>query len=365
MVRRRTRALTVLVALTALGGCFLGPDGKYASTAVDLDRAERAWRDPWLGAESAHVPTNMYGVEGVLRTVTERDTSYLLDHVAAARLEIDTAVAHGWSLVGATCTADRTEAVLAMGTGVDDGVRADLVVKDASTDGGSASIASVTGSVAHHADGSWPGPSPTYAVADTCLDGGPARAVDPLPDGRYEGPDAEPDPEDFTGWQRDHLSETESAQREQLVANPWVSSLDVEFDAQDLETGDSSRPANARVGEVTTPARSGRAAVTDLVAGMTDWELTWAACGTRRDTSAGLRLVTDSGVAVALLKSVGDTGLVQWTITPPVPEGPRGDWVRDLPPLTKSRCLGNGPIPGLFVEGVPAVLPSSLNPLRH
>lgn len=366
MGHRRTRALTALVLLTALGGCFLGSDGKYASTATDLDRAERAWRDPWLGAEVARVPTNTYGAVGVRRTVTDRDTSYAERHVVAARAEVVAATEHGWSLVAATCAAERTEATLTKGTGVDDGLRADVVVEEGSEVG--RSIASVTGSVAHHADGSWPESSPTYAVAETCLGGDSGSdtpaAIGGLPDEPYDGPDADPDSDDFDGWQRDHLSDEESALRDWLTADPWVSLLGVDLGTPDLETGDSSRSAGARVGEVSTKARASREAVAEVVGEMTGWELTWASCGEFRATSTRLRLVSDAGVAVALLEASDDTGRVQWTITPPVPEGPRGDWVRELRPLADSRCLGGDPIRGQVIEGVPAVLPTSLQPIH-
>lgn len=364
MGRRAAGLITVAVLL---GGCSLSGEGdELATSELDLERAQRAWQDPWLAPTQATAPTFRYGSDGqVDRSAGSREAGSARTPQRAARLEIEAAQRLGWELVGARCAAGEMTAWLARGDTLDD-----LAVGVVSATRDTAStqprtLVTVTGLVPHHADGSAPETRPALAVRQTCIGGGGEDGSPLLDDLEPRaGDDAEAGPEDFEGWQSEELSDDEGALIEAVAADPWLRSVHGRLSEPDLRTGDNRRSGAVAAGQL--PVRGSVAAtLARTVRAMDGWDLTWAAC-TADYTLAALRLVTPHGVATAHVEaSPRIPGQLEWTVRLPAAGTPPSDWVADAPALDSSRCLDptTAAQGSLVIEGQPVSVPFRVQPM--
>lgn len=355
----RRVAWVLIVPLLTAAGCT---SPELQTTRVDVERTFAAAGDPWAAPTTLSFPSQMYGGSNVLRQAGARETRYPgHGDRQVAQLEVAAARSEGWSLVAATCGDGEPSVslVLSKGDGLADGALAEVEVRDGE--------ARVVLQVPHHRDGSWPS-HPALTPASTCLGGGqvdqpPVR----LPFEPHPGDGAEPSLEDFEPWQRDSLSREERAFREDLMAEPFVASLDLDLLDVSLDTGDNWRHDGS--GTVSLPGRAAttRASVAAQVAAMPGWQATWASCGRGLPASASLmREVDGTVVTVRLTSSTADE--IEVLLGLPIPEVPSLDkYLDDTPALADSRCLAEttreAALPeGLLVEGTPVALPGSLHP---
>lgn len=351
-------ATTLVVLLLLATGCSGQPGDHYAD-ATDVARAERVWADPWA-APRPELPEAGYGSNGLVsREAGSRETSYDgVDAVRAARLEVDAAVAAGWSLTGAECAPDEVRLVLTRGTeDLDTTAAAGVTVT------GSAEVR-VEVAVPHHADGSWPDLGSPVRPADSCLGGGGAV---PLPDVPYDGSpiDAAGADQDPPRWEE--TDPGDEALRARVADDAWFRSTGAELSVGEPATGDRRRSAPAAEGSLTQPAADARTALAVVVGDLTagGWETTWVSCGAQAPADATLRLVVDGRPATVRLTAAA-TGTVSWQLTLPVTDGPDPAWVLDPPALRTPACLGAEPLPrGLVHEGTPVGLPRRLQPISR
>lgn len=364
----RVPILAVLLLTPLLAGCDSTAE-EQASTETDVRRAEGVWRDPWLAPADLGVPTHGYGSNGYVgRYAGQRQYVAGGSPTDAAATEVRAALDDGWELITATCSPRRTLAQLVRGSDLDDAALGAVVTRP---DGRDVEVV-VVAQVPHHADGSWPpSDAPTLELADSCLGGADGRhPLLELPGPPTDG-EGEPGPEDFDGWQRDEWTDDETALLADLVDDPWVQATVPDpatrlAPRDDLRTGDSNRFGVYASGELPSATRDPRAAVAAVVATMTEWEPTWAACTRGRDGVVDVRLrrVTDAGVATVRLLRDASSSDVQWQLNTPLPEGPDPGWVADPSALDEPRCLSAAPLPdGLTVEGEPVSLPTQLQPV--
>lgn len=354
-VVRRHATLTATLGLLLLGtsGCAQDPAG--LPTEVDFERAQRVWSDPWLAPDQALVPGAAWGSpdgwvtrEAGIRTTDYRDSQPL---VALTR-EVTSALAEGWRLTGARCDG-QPAASLVRGEGLETGT----VAVARTDDLGPVTRVTVTGSVPHHLDGSWPAPADELTLADSCLSGGDAAgaSVDDLDRGPPEDPPDDPARPDSDEWDRESPSADEEALLDAVNADPWIATLGLSISA-DLSADDALRRAPDA-----TLTLDGQP-LTEVVAAMSDWELTWMSCGRGRATEATARLVTDAGIAVARL--TGLSRRTEVTVTLPLPEAPAPDWVAEVPSLADPSCLPGAPRgPRIVLEGIPVATVSVSQPV--
>lgn len=341
---------SVVAGCLLLTGCTGSPRDDWQSTTVDAARAARAWADPWAAPVRADIPTARYGVDAVQRSAGERSYGTTLPSGQAAAAERTAAEGSGWRLNGSDCTHDEITAVFAKGEGVEEGIRATMRIVDGEV--------RVSVEVAHHADGSWPAPTQTDLA---CWDEEGAPGLpEALPDDPLPGAAGEPGPEDFSGWQRGDLSETDRATRDALRADPWFAGLGVELSEPRLEQGDQSRSAGAVLAE-----RPG--SIAEMLVSMDAWRLTWLSCGAGRPTEATLVLDTPGDPVTARLSepseaAAGEQPMVAIRVQPPVPEAPVADYVDGLAELEGPRCFDASGAEEQISEGVPAVNAEQLHP---
>lgn len=342
MVRRH--AALIGAGLLLLSGCSQSSAG--LPTSVDYERAQRVWSDPWLAPETASVPEAAWGSpEGYVRrqagTRTTRYTAGTPETVLTR--EVLAAQERGWTLTGLSCS-EQPSASLARGDGLDSGATA-LVT--AARDGAIIEVVA-SGSVPHHLDGSWPDPPADLDVPSSCLFGGvDSELVDRSLGAPWdETPDAEGSE---TDWRRDAPTADEQALLDAVNADPWVRGLDVTLDAR-LAADDALR--RAPTASTTLPGTT----VSEVVAEMAGWDLTWVSCGRSRATEASARLLTDDGVAVARL--TGLPGRTEVTLTLPIPETPAAEWVAEVPVLDGAACVSETPPRRgrIVVQGTPVAL---------
>ena len=365
MGRRRAVGLTALLCAVPLAAGCTTQNKENASTATDVARAERIWADPWVAPVDLSVPTSGYGSNGlVVRVAGSRETAYRGGPRDAALLEARAAIEHGWDLYAVTCSRREVVVQVVRGDSLDD---AALVAVSATREpGASHSEVTVTALVPHHADGSWPVGEERTEPRDTCLMGGRSGELARLPQKPTDG-DGEAGDEDFAGWRRDELSGNEAALLDEVAADPWVRQVGAVIDPPSMRDGDSRRFGSFAGGTLPATSASPRESVADVVAGMSGWEPTWAACGPGRRGSVDvrLRLVTEHGVATARVwqdPSLGDE--VGWSLAVPVPEAPVPDRVAEVPALADPVCLGTTRLPrALTIEGEPVAVPYRLQPV--
>lgn len=361
MVRRRAALIAPSVLLLPLAGCSDQPGWSY-STQEDFERAAAVWRDPWVAPGDPGVPEAGYGAApgNVVRTAGRRTTHYDEGSTGVvARAEARAATEGGWAIVAASCSEDTTSLVLTKGSGLD-GAAATLDVTGRS---GEVEV-EVEAAVPHHSDGSWPQLGEPVALTDTCLGSGGSQTLPevPLTGGPFPGPDGANTPEvDVPEWQRGELTGDEEALTEAVEADPWVASLGTTISTPELEARDVRRGSPGARGAIRVVAREPRRALAEVTDSMTGWEITWVSCGSGRSPEATGLLETAEGPAVVRL--VASSRDVAWELQLPVPEAPAPFWLEDVPTLAYSRCLSLAAVTGLTVEGVPAVLPSGLQPV--
>lgn len=347
------RILPLAVLALALVGCS---SPELQTTDLDVERAFNAARDPWAAPETVVFPSQEYGGANVLRDAGSRTTAY--PGVAPrkiARLEIDAALAAGWTVASVAC-ADRplVTAALTKGEDLDDSALAIL-----SVDGPEALVSL---HVPHHLDGSWPATT-SVSLDETCLSGGAANeSPTDLPFEPFSGDGASPPLDDFEPWQRDTLNDTEFELVARVAADPFIVEIGAEVLEPDLRTGDNWRSGVGASAVVKAASDSTRASVTDVLA-RSGWTGTWVSCGAHLPTSATARLPVEGGTVVARLTST-TPGEVDIDLSIGVPEAPLS-WptVNDVPALADSRCLGTGDLgSGLTLEGVPVAVPDRIHP---
>lgn len=359
------RASLLLLLALLTGGCsLLADDEALATSDVDVARAERAWRDPWLAPTASQAPTFRYGSDDqVDRDTGTREAGSSRTPYRAATLEIGAATRLGWRLVGARCEGGDVTAWLARGEGLD-GLLVGVLTAVREEGSRPWTRVTVTGRVPHHADGSAPRPGPALPVRETCVGGGTTTGRPLLEEGEPRGGDDAEDGPEVHGWGRDDLSDDEAALVTAVEDDAWFSSVGGDLSEPDLRTGDRVRFAAQATGRLPV-RRSAAATVARTVRAMAGWELTWTAC-TEDYTLAALRRVTPYGVATAHLEvSTGTGAELAWAVRLPAPESDVSDWVTGVPVLSSSRCLdpAAAPAASLVIEGQPVSVPVGVQPL--
>src|SRR5690606_30432648 len=123
-------------------------------------------------------------------------------------------------------------------------------------------------SVPHHLDGSWPEATPVE-LSETCVAGGTVDAPAPEPPfDPYPGDGGEPPLEEFEPWQRDELDDEETALREAVMTDPFVSGLGVDLLDVRLDTGDNRRHSGNVEATVIARGATPRESVVDVISRM-------------------------------------------------------------------------------------------------
>ncbi|MDR3068392.1 MAG: hypothetical protein LBU50_02690 [Cellulomonas sp.] len=189
--RRLCLGVVVLAAGLALAGCS-GPDGRYLTNAVDVERATRMWNDPWAAPADTSAASGRADIFIVDRGVAYRKYRTAVSPRDAVLGEIQAAQAVGWELTGVSCGPKGTKvnASLKRSGSLDkaaagwvgaDKRAVDVVPQATPTPPGTAGpgnpspdpapfTVAVGVQVPHHLDREWPDP-PAVAVEDTCLAG--------------------------------------------------------------------------------------------------------------------------------------------------------------------------------------------------
>src|SRR5690606_4076921 len=125
-------------------------------------------------------------------------------------------------------------------------------------------------------------------------------------------------------WQRDELDDEETALREAVMADPFVSGLGVDLLDVRLDTGDNRRHSGNVEATVTARGATPRESVVDVVSRMDGWQPTWASCGRGLPAAATLlREVAGTLVTVRLTGVEADE--VEVALGLPIPEVPSLD----------------------------------------
>jgi hypothetical protein len=184
-----------VLVLVAAAACPREPNPLYPTT-VDLDRAVRAWNDPWLAPDATEIRMGdgeLYS-DIVNRNIGGRSYKTPISPSEAVLAEVQAAQAVGWTLTGAECLDTSTKhagaglqaraSLSKSAEGLDRAVLA-WVYASAESDGGTVSTApagtatptpqdgtqvSVEAVVPNHTDTTWPVVA-AVTVEQTCLGG--------------------------------------------------------------------------------------------------------------------------------------------------------------------------------------------------
>lgn len=366
----RSVALLAVVVL-GVSGCTGAPDGRYYPSDVDIVRARAVWNDPWVAPTQTSTAGTLPEEGRVSRDVGKREGYLSGDRDTILQAQLDSARAHGWRLVAASCKASGESAALTLakgGAGEPDGqalATFGMTTLGAAEGGGPVESPdgetlwdfSVAVSVPHHLEDAWPA-TPAVELAGACR-----SSVEPLvelpPDNVWAG--------DRPG-DRDVPKEPASAssaatrQRADLAnADPVIQTLGLDLASFRLSEDIPTQPLSSPSAEASLPPAT---ELTDVVSDATGqgWTLTYTRCGSGQ-------------VAAELRRSLSDTEAVTLRLTQePDPErdGALGVVARAVatstalagpPPAGEpvgSPCWSKPSAEGIATQGVPWFGPTEL-----
>jgi len=383
------RVAVILVAILALAGCYKA-DGRYFSDDIDVQRATRAWNDPWVAPRvttAAHggdvLPTVVREVASRTHTASVRPAEAVLDEIHAAQ-------AAGWELTGANCQTRGAAASLKRSGSLDEAAVAWVLAGDApylqppgrieaeQADPTDEALmgpppwpvtVKVVVQVPHHLDRTWPDP-PAVTVDDTCLAGTlpgvaaqPTQVNKPLPDGAMAEKQRKP------VWRAQQPPASLVRAQEAAATDPVLGELglavltELRSDGRDEYTAPSAQ-IRPRPGEPTTLAETVETATT------AGWSLTYTGCWASGMTIAELHRDVTNGYSVALrleLHPDPDAGTIftaAAVLSTPTEGGPRRG---DLPHVTTPCWAVEQPddvSPAFSWAGIPWFGPTNLGSVQ-
>ncbi len=383
-----------LVSALMLVGCS-GPDGRYLTNAVDVERAARMWNDPWAAPDTTTAADGYpNGLPRLHRVVAERAYRTPVAPENAVLDEVRAAQAVGWELTGATCDTEGSFPIVASlrrDGSLDEAAIASVVVSRGeqpygvppatpaspeasrqSTPGpDSASLTvTITVQMPHHLDREWPNP-PAVAVEDTCLAGA------------APGVKAQPYPGDMPllAGSRMPGKATKPTREEQDVPGSLIDAFDVAnadpvlawlgLNLSDPDPFAYSSPQGVSLPQVTVATT-----LADTVGQATaeGWSLTYTGCWASGMTVAELHPDLTGGYTVALRlqqtpDSADDPTRVAFTAAAVIASPSRGGpGPGDLEPVT-APCWAQVPVdpagpPAFTWEGIPWFGPTTLGAVQ-
>ncbi len=364
-----------------LSGCT-PKDGRTYPNASDVTRAQQVWADPWLATAGATVPGPDGSGPNVERSITGRGYQTQIAPRAVALTEVRAALAAGWRLVGAQCSADEqgfagsATAQLARGSSLNDWSLATIESSTRSaepsatpTAGGPArSYTQVTvgASVPHHLDTAWPDP-PAIALDASCLlqdpsttpaSPGPSSTPAVVPTiGRLSGDRIDP-----PTWSDDAEGDLRAAV-DALTNDQGLKSLGLVVAMPAAHEDSEAR--EAAMGSAKDVAATGGLASSVSSLGAQGWTLTYAACiGPGAPNVAELSRPAGKRTAVLRLSQVPSTASgspVEATVVVSTP-----GFSPETPAAVTDPCFAAPMPPTAFShKGVPSLGPTRMFPVQR